>query len=329
MTRLRVLTASDLRRALPMAEAIAAMKTAFAEVSAARAQIPLRTPIDIPEHDAVTLVMPAHLPAFGALAVKIVSVFPRNPEQGLPTIHAVVVALDSATGQPIALIEGASLTALRTGAASGAATDLLSRPECRSLGIFGSGAQARTQAEAVCAVRPIETIRIFSLDPPGAQKMADEVAAAGLAKEVRVAASPQEVVRDADVICTATTSRTPVFRDADLQTGTHLNAIGAFTPEMAEIDPDTVARALIVVDSRTAALAEAGDLIQPIRNGRLPEGGIHAELGEIVLGQHPGRNDPNQITLFKSVGLAAQDAMAATAALRRADELGLGQTVEL
>lgn len=329
LTRLRVLTANDLRQALPMAVAIEAVTAGFLEASSGRAQIPLRTPLEISKHDGVTLVMPAHIPAQEALAVKIVSVFPRNPAQDLPTIHAVVVALDSSTGRPVALIEGASLTALRTGAASGSATQFLARPEAKSLGVFGSGVQARTQIEAVCAVRPVERIRIFSLDPPGAARLVSGLTQAGMEADIQVVRSPSEAATEADILCTATTSRTPVFRDADIRPGTHINAIGAFTPEMAEVDPETVARALIVVDSRSAAMAEAGDLIQPIRQGLITEAAIHAELGEIASGARTGRTGPSQITLFKSVGLAVQDAMAAAVALRRADELGIGQTIEL
>jgi ornithine cyclodeaminase len=264
------------------------------------------------------------------LTVKAVAVFPHNPERGLPTIHALVIVFNAQTGAPAALIEGATLTALRTGAASGAATDLLARSDSTILAVFGSGAQARTQIEAVCAVRPIAEVRVFSLDLGSAQQLTRDLdgrTASGA--RLRLATSSEVAVAQADVICTATTSSTPVFADEALAEGVHINAIGAYTPEMQEIDPATVARARIFVDSRRAALAEAGDLIQPIRQGLISEADIFAELGEVVAGTRPGRTGAAQITLFKSVGLAVQDAVAAGAILRRAEAEGLGNVIEL
>jgi ornithine cyclodeaminase/alanine dehydrogenase-like protein (mu-crystallin family) len=329
VSQLRLIRAGDLRRALPMQEAVEAVKAAFVEYSTGRATVPLRTRLDLPEKEAATLVMPAHLAQSHALAVKVVSVFPANPAAGLPTIHALVVVLDPDTGRPTALIEGASLTALRTGAASGAATDLMARPDARILAVFGSGVQARTQAEAVCAVRPIEAIRIFSLDPEGARRMVDDLAFLRLPQGISVATSAADAVRGADIVCTATTSSTPVFDDPDIGPGTHINAIGAFTPQMAEVPAETVRRARIAVDSRAGALAEAGDLLQPLRTGMISERDIAVEIGEIAAGISPGRGDPSEITLFKSVGLAVQDAAAAAAALRHAEAEGLGRMIEL
>jgi ornithine cyclodeaminase len=327
---LRILTAEDVRRALPMATAIAAMRDAFRELSAGEAEVPLRSRLDVSQNAGVTLIMPSYLKRTGEMAVKIVSVFSRNPERQLPTIHALVVALDDQTGAPAALLEGAALTALRTGAASGAATDALARPESRTGAIFGSGAQARTQLEALCTVRRLERVWIYSLDEPSARRLIEECAGqAPIPSEVRIAASPQQAVEEADVICTATTSATPVFPDDALRPGVHINAIGSFTPTMQEIDPNTVRRARLVVDSRQAALAETGDLILPIQDGTITPDDIYAELGEILAGDVPGRTDPAQITLFKSVGLAVQDAVAARAALQGAVALGLGTTVSL
>jgi ornithine cyclodeaminase len=313
-----------------MADAVQAMKDAYRQYSMGQADVPLRSRLEIPEAGGVSLFMPAFVRGSGDLAVKAVSVFPRNPERSLPTIHALVIVFDAQTGAPAALIEGATLTALRTGAASGAATDLLARRDSTILAVFGSGAQARTQLEAVCAVRPITDVLIFSLDLEGARRMVAELAGrTASGARLRLAASPQEAVALADVVCTATTSSTPVFADADLRIGTHINAIGAFTPEMQEINPATVARARIFVDSRTAALAEAGDLIQPLRRGLISEASIVGELGEVVAGTRPGRTGAEEITLFKSVGLAVQDAVAAGAILRRAEAQGLGRFVEI
>jgi ornithine cyclodeaminase len=328
--KLRVLNAQQVRAALPMAEAIRAMMDAFRQLSTGQAQTPLRTRLEVAEAGGVSLFMPAFMRQSGDLAIKAVSVFPHNADRGLPTIHALVIAFDSQTGAPAALLEGASLTALRTGAASGAATDLLARPDSSVLAVFGSGAQARTQLEAVCCVRPIREVRIFSLDTPSARRLADEFngrIASGA--RVRLAVSAEEAVEGADVICTATTSSSPVFPDSALLDGAHVNAIGAFTPEMQEIDPHVVARCRVFVDSRQAALAEAGDLIQPIRSGLIRESSIEAELGEVIAGTKAGRRSAREITLFKSVGLAVQDAVAAGAIVRRAQADGLGGVIDL
>jgi len=325
---IRVLNAEQVRQALPMAAAIEAMKQAFGQLSSGEAVLPLRSRIEVESN--FSLVMPAYLKSSGDLAVKIVSVYPENPDQGLPTIHAAVMVLDSGTGKPVALMEGASLTAVRTGAASGAATDLLARPEARTVAVFGSGVQARTQLEAVCTVREIVQAWIFSLDQPGMQALIDEMAGKGpIPHDVRIASNPAQAVSQADIICTATTSSRPVFAGSQVLPGTHINAVGSFTPSMQEIDSETIQRALVFVDSRPAVLAEAGDLIIPIQRGDVDEDWIKAELGEIVVGSHPGRTDAGQITLFKSVGVAVQDAAAASYALQGAIAADLGSRIAL
>jgi len=327
---IRMLTTEDIKKALPMVHAIAAMKEAYAQLSSGQASVPLRSHIDVTQHDGITFFMPALLHNTQDMAVKIVSIFPRNLERGLATISALVIALNPETGQPIAVMEGASLTAIRTGAASGAATDLLAQADARSVAIFGSGVQARTQLEAVCTVRPIEQVSVFSLDNPGAKAFVDEMAGRGLIpKQITIVENPSAAIAEADVICTATTSSTPVFDGKELKPGTHINAVGSFTPDMQEIDTETVKKALVIVDSRKAALAETGDLIIPIEQGEISAEWIHAELGEIVTGRKPGRTGADQITLFKSVGIAAQDAIAASRALTGAADAGIGKLIQL
>ncbi|MGQ9467118.1 MAG: ornithine cyclodeaminase family protein [Anaerolineae bacterium] len=326
--KVRILSHSDVRRALPMREAVEAMKRAFAQLSTGQADVPLRTPIHVPRHNGLTLFMPAYLAADDQMAVKIVSVFNDNPARGLPLIHALVVVVDAETGRPVAVMEGGSLTALRTGAASGAATDLLSRPDAAVVAVFGAGVQGRTQLEAVCAVRPIREAWVYDVDPQRAQAYAREMGEP-LGIPVHVATSPAEAVRQADVICTATTSTTPVFDDADVRPGTHINAVGAYTPQMREIPTETVLRARVVIDHRTASLAEAGDLLIPIQEGRMTEQHIWAELGEIAAGLKPGRLSPDEITLFKSVGVAVQDVAAAAAVLEAARRQNLGVEISL
>jgi ornithine cyclodeaminase len=325
-----ILKAEDVRQAFPMREGIVAMKHAYAAVSAGTADVPLRTSLSVPAHRGVSLFMPAYVSTASseALAVKAVSLFPANPSAGLAYIQAAVLLFDPQTGRALALLEGSSLTAIRTGAASGAGIELLSRAESRVAAIFGAGVQGRTQLEAACTARSISSVLVYDPSPDRARAFADEMRGrSGAPADIRVAVSPRDALAEADIVCTATTSMHPVFEDADLQPGTHISAIGAYTPEMREIPAETVVRARVVVDSRSAALAEAGDLIQPIRSRLIDESHIHAELGEIVLGRRPGRDSPDQITLFKSVGIAAQDAVAAEHAYRNAVRLGLGQEV--
>lgn len=330
--QIRFLSAQEVRQALPMAEAIAGMQAAYAGLSTGRAVMPPRVHVGVAARAGTMLVMPAYLPdeTAPALAVKVVSVFPHNAARGEPVIYGLVLALDAASGRPLAIMEGGALTAIRTGAASGAATALLARPDAATAAIIGSGVQARTQLEAVCTVRPIRTVRVYSLDRDQAQRFAAAMAGQGpIPADVRVMETPEEAVRDADVICTATTSATPVFDGRALAPGAHVNAVGAYLPGMQEVDVTTLRRALVVVDSRAAVLAEAGDLIIPIQAGEFTADQIHAELGEIVAGRKPGRASPQQITFFKSVGLAVQDAAAARIVLHNAQAAGLGAEIAL
>jgi ornithine cyclodeaminase len=335
---MRVLDAAAVRQALPMGAAIDAMKRAFAALSDGRAAAPGRIHLPIRQHDGISLIMPAFVDdAQGqSLAVKVVSLFDHNADRGLPRIQAAVLVLAPDTGRPLALLEGAALTAIRTGAASGAATDLLARPDSQTVAILGAGVQARTQLEAVCTVRPIRTAWVFDPRLAAVETFIGEMAGQGpVPADVRRAADARQAVAEADVVCAATTSRTPVFSDADLKAGVHINAVGSYQPDVREIPAETVVRARVFVDSRDAALAEAGDLIQPIREGAITPDHIQAELGELVLGRAgarrrgcgPGRRSADEVTLFKAVGIAVQDAVAACVALRRAEQLGLGQVV--
>jgi ornithine cyclodeaminase/alanine dehydrogenase-like protein (mu-crystallin family) len=326
-----ILTADDVRKALPMNEAIEAMKNAYASLSDGLAVVPLRTRLPIADREALSLVMPAYVHSENdkALAIKVVSLFPTNPARGLAYIQAAVLVFDPETGQAIALLEGSSLTAIRTGAGSGAAIDLLARKDSKIVAIFGAGAQGRTQLEAACTVRDIETVFIFNSTKDKAQKFAEEMRGKGsIPENIRVASSAIEAIENADIICTATTSSTPVFDDEDVKQGTHISAVGGYRDDMQEIPAETMRRAKIYVDSRSASLEEAGDLIQPIRAGLFDESHIFGELGEVVLGKIPGRQSQDEIICFKSVGIAVQDAMAAQVALTKARKLNIGKEVE-
>ena len=318
--KIRILTADDVRAALPMEKAIEAVGLAFGQFSGGEATVPLRE--KVPSHKGVTLIMPAFLHQSEDLAVKIVSVYPENPNLGLPTVAGTVLVLDPQTGMPKALMEGDSLTAIRTGAGGGLAAKLLSRPDAATVALFGAGVQAKSQLQAVLTVRNIKTVHLLDLSKDATDRLATEIATWSDAPTVFTQTTPQEAIKAADIVITATTSKKPVFDGNDLTPGTHITGVGSFTPEMQEVDAVGVNRATVFVDSRKSAMAEAGDLISA--NAQ-----IEAELGEVVNGSHPGRTSADEITFFKSVGLAAQDAAAAAAVLKTAEEQNLGQVVQL
>jgi ornithine cyclodeaminase len=321
-----VLSAADVRRALPMRPAIDSQREAFITLATGQAEVPQRTPVSVPEEKATVLFMPAR--SASHVGAKIVSVFPNNPANDLPLVQGVLLLVDAGTGEPLALMDATYLTALRTGAAAAVATDLLALPKAKSAAIIGTGAQAVMQLLAICTVRPLEWIWVYS-------RNADHIASfiGEMQPEVKPtmmpAATAKEAVRDADIVCTATTSATPVFDGRDLKAGAHVNGIGSYTAEQREIDSETVRRAgRVFVESRAAALVEAGDVLKPLAEGGLRKADI-IDLGAVAIGQHAGRTNPEEITFFKSVGSAAQDLAAAGAVLRRARDMQLGVDVEL
>ncbi|RLB19609.1 MAG: ornithine cyclodeaminase family protein [Deltaproteobacteria bacterium] len=318
--KIRILSAADIKAALPMKDAIHIMASAFGQFSAGKALVPLRSRLHTEK--GVTLLMPAYLQESKDLAVKVVSIYGKNPSLNMPTVTAVVIVLDPDTGVPLAFMDGDSLTAVRTGAAGGLAAQLLSKQDARRVVVFGAGVQGRAQLRGVMAIRAIEHVFVIDHAEERANEFADEIRTWPQAPEVHVPSTITEAVRKADIILTATTSKTPLFDGNDLQPGTHVTGVGAFTPEMQEIDVNTIKRARVIVDSREACMAEAGDIIKTNAH-------IEAELGDIVNGKHPGRNNNEEITFFKSVGLAAQDAAAAAAVLARAEVQRLGTMVEM
>ena len=318
---IRILSAADVRAALPMPKAIDAMRHAYGQLSANKAIAPPRQHLSTDK--GVTLIMPAYLPERSEFGIKVVSVYDDNPNLDLPRITATVLVLDPTTGSPKAFMDGASLTAIRTGAGGGVAADLLARKDAKTVGFFGAGVQARAQLQAVMAVREIERVNLISRTEASAQQLATEISEWADAPEVNIVSTPQEVVTDADIVICATTSSTPLFDGNDLKPGTHITAVGTFVPEKREVDTITVKRAnRIVVDSREACLEEAGDLI-------IPNAQIDAEIGEIVNGDKQGRQSDDEITFFKSVGVAVQDAVAASVVLAEAEMKDFGIVVEM
>ena len=329
--KLRILSRNEVAQTVNMAGAIETVKKAFIQLSAGKAEVPLRTQIQVKRQRGTTLFMPAYLADSSAMGAKIVSIFPGNQDKRLPTIHAVVIMMDAKTGRPLAVMDGTYLTALRTGAASGVATDLLSRQDSRIAAIFGAGTQSRTQLEAICTVRTIEKVWVYDVVPKIARAYVREMKTHGspIPRDIFVAKSPNQAVREADIICTATTSYKPVFNDTDLKPGVHINGVGSYMPEMQEIPARTVVRSKVVVDSREASLAEAGDLIISIEGGLISEKHIHGEIGEVASGKILGRESEGEITFFKSVGLAVQDVAVADLVLHRAKKQGLGLNVDM
>jgi ornithine cyclodeaminase/alanine dehydrogenase-like protein (mu-crystallin family) len=327
-----ILSEDDVRQAVTMPEAIDACAAGFAQLSAGEAQVPLRAGVEVGKHEGVMLLMPAYLPASEGLGFKVVSPFKRNLERyNIPTIHAAVMIVESTTGRPLALMGGRFLTALRTGAGAGVATRYLARPDSRVLALFGAGAQARTQALAVCCERPIERIWIVNRTRERIALLMADLKAFGapLPNDIRVADSAEQALAEADVVCCATAAVEPLFEDHMVRPGTHINAVGAFTPTMCEVPAATIARARVIVDQREGAWAESGELIQARDAGLIDEGHVAGEIGEVVGGKVAGRTDSAEVTFFKSVGNAVQDIAVGQIVVARAQERGLGVEVRL
>jgi ornithine cyclodeaminase/alanine dehydrogenase-like protein (mu-crystallin family) len=301
---IELLDAAELRRRLPMRPAIDALERAFRDRDPAGG--PLRSHLETLEGS--LLLMPATGPS--GVGVKLVTVTPANADRGEPVIGAVYVLFDARTQQPRAVLDGAALTALRTAAVSGLATRYLARPDAVRLVLFGAGVQAGTHLEAMVTERPVAHVTIVSRSQPRARALAERAAGLGLDADVGSA----EAVRDADLVCTCTTSDRPLFDGAWLPEGVHVNAVGSYRPETRELDTETVRRAALVVEERAAAQAEAGELALAIAEGAIDAAHVRADLHELTNGA-PVRTDPRDVTVFKSVGLAFEDLAVAAAAL--------------
>lgn len=324
MSNVLILSRTDVESVLNMKDTIEVMKIAFKELSEGSAILPQR--IVIPTKDGVSLYMPAFLPQTKSLAVKVVTVFKNNPKKfNIPTTLGKVLLQDIETGDVVCIMDGGYLTALRTGAVSGCAIEYLAKEDANSVGLFGTGVQGATQLWAALVARPnIETCSIFDIRRDVAEEFAKEMSAKFKIPNLNVAKSAEEAVKGSDIILTATTSPDPVFRGKWLEPGVHISGIGSHTPVTREVDTETIQRAKIVCDQVSACLAEAGDLIIPINEGAITKEHIHAELGEIVIGRKVGRENNSEITLFKSVGLAIQDAATAKLVYEKARKMKKG-----
>lgn len=324
--RLRILSEKDFEKSYSMREAIEVIANAYAMLSLGYVAVPQR--IKIETSKGLILFMPAFLYKTGALAVKVVSVFEENIEIGLPTISAFVVLVDSETGIPLALMNGTKLTAIRTGAASGVATNLLAREDAHVFALFGAGGQAKEQVRAVIAVRPIKEIRIYTPSIRSASNLSNQLSMEYSDMKIQAVKTPSQAVRGADIITCVTTSHMPVFDPTEISPGTHINGIGSFTPEMREVQIVGLPKLHVFVDSYEAVLNEAGDIIQAIYEGYLKKEDL-IEIGQVVLGKAKGRTSNDDITFFKSVGVAVQDAATAYAFLMKAEEDDLGVLIDV
>jgi ornithine cyclodeaminase len=328
-----VLTRADVRDLLDLDDLIDALAAAMADLSAGRVSMPARTAASVPDREGMLLAMPGHVPAARALVSKLVTLFPQNAGGALPTHQAVIVAFDPETGAPAALLDGTEITAARTGAGSALSARLLARDDASVLAILGTGVQARSHTRAMARVRPIREVRVAGRDLAKAEALAAELAGELAGTDVHAVASFEDALRGADIACATTHAVEPVVRRPWLTAGVHVTSVG-FNPAGREVDDATIADALVCVESRDAVLAPApaagsNDIAEPLRRGVITPEHLHAELGELVLGTRPGRTSEDQITLYKSVGVAVQDAAAAALVLAAARDRGAGREIDL
>jgi ornithine cyclodeaminase len=317
-----LLTEDQIRRVLPLDDLIATMESALARFSAGEVQQPVRTVLSIGPQNGFFGVMPAFAPP-AALGCKLVTLFKGNTARGLPTHLATIVLLDADTGAMTALLDGRYITEARTAAVSAVTAKHLANADAGTLAILGSGVQAKSHLETLQYVRAIETVRVWSPTAAHRDRFAREASSSGH-PAVTAVATAEEAVRGADLIVLATSAAAPVVESGWVADGAHIMAVGACRPNERELDPALVARGRLFVDSRAGALIESGDIVLGLREGRFGEDHIAGEIGEVLLGRVAGREAPDQVTIFKSLGMAVEDVAAADLACRRATEHGIG-----
>jgi alanine dehydrogenase len=314
----------DVRAVLSMDDLIAAMEAALEQFSSGGVRQPLRSVVDVGGGHAFYGVMPAYIARPPALGTKLVSVFHSNAARGLPSHLATIVLLDPETGELQAVMDGRYITEARTAAVSAASAKHLARPDACVLAVLGSGVQARSHIEALTRVTPFEEVRVWGRDAGRVRALMEGIGPEGPARVV-AAASAHAAADGADVIALVTASREPVLARASVRDGAHICAVGACRPDQREMDTALVRDARVFVDSRVGALAEAGDLVIPIKEGAIDASHIAGELGDVFGGRTPGRRNAAEITIFKSLGMAVEDVAAARLAFERALERGLGR----
>jgi alanine dehydrogenase len=324
----RLLTEQHVKALLPMGDLVTAMETALARFSGGDVQQPVRTVLSVGPSHAFFGLMPAYVEDPPRLGAKLVTVFNGNLERGLPSHLATIVLLDPDTGALIALMDGRYITEARTAAVSAVSARHLARRDASSLAILGTGVQARSHLEALAEVRALSGVRVWSPQERNRARFVSEMSAR-VATPLSASASAEEAVQNADLVVLVTSSPVPVLKDDWVKAGAHVVSVGACRPDQREMDPVLVARASLYVDSRAAALVESGDIVHGMREGRFSSDHVRGELGEVVLGRAPGRATDEEVTVFKSLGMAVEDVTAADLVFRRAIETGAGSDLVL
>ncbi|MFC8560209.1 ornithine cyclodeaminase family protein [Peribacillus frigoritolerans] len=325
-----VISEKEIQQSYGMKDAIADIKAILRSHGAQKIDSPHRTVLAFPQHEASALYMPSTDLSEEVSAVKVVTIFPKNPSRGMATTQGVILLSDAENGEHLALLNASYLTRLRTGALSGIATDFLARKDARVLTIIGTGAMGFEQAIGVLAVRDIERILLVNRTPEKAQKFGEKLRAFGVTVPFEVCEDVSAAVRQADIICCATRSNEPVFNGQDVKPGTHINGVGSYLPDMKEVDNTTVSRAAkIIVDDLAGVKAEAGELISAANQGNWSFNDIHGELYELVMRTKTGRENEEEITFFKSVGAAYFDLAVAKGVYRQSKERNIGMEIEV
>lgn len=323
-----VLNQSDIAQLLPMRDCIDVMAAALSALARGDAILPLRQVLRLPDSKNAFAVMPAYLGAAKAVGAKVITVFPDNHGTALDSHQGAVLLFEAEHGSLVAIMDASSITAIRTAAVSGLATRLLAREDAADVAILGTGVQARTHLGAMCAVRPVKRVRVWSRNSGTVREFADRESRRHVI-EVEPSRSAREAVEGAEIVCTVTATREPVLEGRWLADGAHVNAVGASLPFARELDTAAVARGRLYVDRRESTLNEAGDFLIPKREGAIGDDHIVGEIGELLLGRVPGRRTQEEVTIFKSLGLAVEDIAAASFVYERARTEGRGSRVEL
>lgn len=322
---LRLLNAQDVRALLPMDECIPLMRQAFRLVADGSTRQPIRTSLHTPQAEGLLSMMPGYTAEPAWLGIKVVSVFPGNFGTGFGSHQGVVLLFDSANGAPVAMLDGREVTAIRTAAATAAATDALARSDAHSLTVFGYGEQARTHLESLPLVRPFDKIQVWGRDPEKAGRFCAEMSAA-LGRYI-TAITDLEAAAGADVLCLATAASEPFLEGRWLRPGQHINVVGSSIPTTSEIDISTVTRSRVFVDFKDSALELAGDLRQALANGAITASHVLGDVGQVLTGRVAGRQADDDITLFKSLGMICEDLVSADHVLRKATRMNVGQLI--
>ena len=322
------LSEKEVKRILDIEELIQDLEQAHIQFSTGKAVMPVRLVVPLPEIKGRITTMPAYLCEDKALGMKVVTYFQENPKQGLPAILATISLYSPETGKIIAIMDGSYITAIRTACVSAVATKALANPETAVMGILGAGVQARAHIRALSKVRQITKIKVYSPSGKSAQKLKEELEP-GVEIGIEPVDRAEDAVREADLLVTVTTAKEPILSADWLKPGVHINAVGSHRPDLREIDGATMKRAKVVVDAREAIMAECGDILLAIKEGAMTKDQIHAEIGEVLAGKKPGRTSADEVTLYKSVGIAIQDVATAQLVYRKALEQKAAVTVEI